>query len=292
MSESAEIPTRSEGLAKATKARIVRKQEERHLVLPPPPGNLIAEYNRKRSFIEDLYRDVGYWHDTGRKQYREGEVIDVLDSLLTSRGLLPSRDQFDLKKGETFSTSVTDRRMYASLYAKMHQTDKASLEYEYYPRSVWSKIFLGVINRMAGDELLPGANPIDILKMGIKFRLDYRNWYKKVRRNPSLRQRLRNIKSDIPNNYPILIGVRENYINPIDTSGFVSLYERRVGGHIPIEGITHLEVPLSKVLETERFLEQKGIGNLPVIPMELGEIFSSKFSLREHASGNPFKTMP
>ena len=47
-----------------------------------------------------------------------------------------------------------------------------------------------------------------------------------------------------------------------------------------VKHFTHIEVPLAHVVKTEKFLLEKGI-TLPVLPMEYGELVSSKMPLKK-----------
>lgn len=184
--------------------RIVEKQEVKYKPEIPSP-DLIKEYSQDG--IAELYSRVSFWHGTGRRQYKDGKVIDVLRSLLTAKALMPEKDSFDYKNVEITCVSLSDRRMYASLYAKIHDTKKSELKYEYYPRRFWNKIFIGITGLMAGKELFPDTNILDKLKMGTKFSVNWRRWFKKIMKNPPLIPGLSRVKSDIEENYPILIGI-------------------------------------------------------------------------------------
>jgi hypothetical protein len=45
-----------------------------------------------------------------------------------------------------------------------------------------------------------------------------------------------------------------------------------------LQDITHIEVPLANIKETEDFLKQKNIA-LQIIPLEFGEIYCSTYPL-------------
>ena len=287
MSETGENARTNVSILRNAEEKVMRRWEKEFPSPSPLPDHLIQEYSANKDYIADLYKKTAYWHGTGRMQYKNGNVVDILESLITAKGLVPEKDKFDLGKGEMTSTSITNRRMYASLYAKMHDTNDAQLAYEYFPKKFWSNVYLAVVGRLAGNELFSGTTVIDKVKMGIKFANNWRNWFKKIMRHPPLKPSLSKARSDIPGNYPVLLGINDS-VSTTSASDYISAYETRVDKPIPIDSITHIEVPLSQMGRTIDFLKKKGV-TLPIIPMEYGEIFSSQFTPRQHVAGNPFK---
>ena len=266
MSESSENKRTDIPLIKRAEERVMNRWQKEIPSSSPIPDYLVEEYSKNKDYIASLYRDVSYWHGTGRMQYRNGKVVDVLESLIAAKALVPEKDKFDLGKGEMTSTSITNRRMYASLYAKMHDTNDPQLKYEYYPKKFWSNVYLAVVGTLAGNELFPGTTVIDKVKMGIKFANNWRNWFKKIMRHPPLKPSLSKARSDIPGNYPVLLGINDS-VSTTSASDYISAYETRVDKTIPIDCITHIEVPLSQMGRTIDFLKKKGV-TLPIISME------------------------
>lgn len=270
------------------------------------PSDLKQEYEGRRAEMEKLYGEAAYWHGTGRKQHRNGE-LDILDGILEDGGLVPSQDPYDLKTGVVETISLSDRRPYSALYAKMHLTDTENLGYEYMDRMFWGNIFIrntileaigrtrferlkkagGFAIRALRDYIKEGKNPIYLLSL----RKNSREWFSKVRsEKPRVSlNRVSTVRSDIPGNYPILIGVREDAFTPAKTAKYIAMYEVRVDTPISIGGFTHIEVPHAHVQETQDYLTQKGKGNLLVVAMELGGVNSSQFSPQQLVEGNPFR---
>jgi hypothetical protein len=86
------------------------------------------------------------------------------------------------------------------------------------------------------------------------------------------------IRTDIPENYPILIGIRKS-VPVIHFNRGMERLEARTDQPIRLEDITHIEVPFSKVEQTNHFLKEKN-SSLLVIPLEFGELYSSSLELR------------
>jgi len=56
---------------------------------------------------------------------------------------------------------------------------------------------------------------------------------------------------------------------------------------IPLEGLTHHEVPYNRVAEHRAFLREHGKGGTLVIPMEFGEEYCKNFTFSELVTGFP-----
>jgi hypothetical protein len=231
-----------------------------------------------------FYAEAGYWHGTGRYKYNDkGDVVDVLQGLIAERGLVPHDDDWDQKRGQVKSISVARSRMYAKLYAGMYLPNGEPLVGEYGPRWLWIQYFAITSWALAFVEyVLPS-----------RFIPDYRHklalWAQKVTRVP--RKTLYSIfryGTDISDNYPILIGIREGAIATFPGSKFFDLHETRTGSPIPFESMTHLEVPGTRVDEMVRLLRDAAIFT-PVIPLEAGEAYCRTFPFFRLVSGKPLR---
>lgn len=270
------------------------------------PPDLRKEYEGKKSEIEELYVNAAYWHGTGRKQYKDGQVIDLLNSIVNEGGLTPHNDPFDAKTGIVSMISLSDRRMYAGGYARMHIPKSERLRYEYMSDKFWG-IFLKltareVIGRTnldhikkigihAWTHLKEGGNLSTLATLALNLKKNGRKWVSRITKEEVKKPitELFTIHSDIPGNYPILIGVKDGIFTPSQTANYISKYETRANTAIPINGFTHIEVPLAHIQKTQDYLNQRGVGKLPVVAMELGEIHSSQFSPQQLIQGNPFR---
>lgn len=266
------------------------------------PVDLRQEYETRRDEIENLYSQAAYWHGTGRKQYRNGEAVDILDRIIDQAGLVPQRDPFNTRTGVTYTVSLSDRRMYSAGYARMHLSEGQSLSYEYMSGDFWGIFLRNTIREAMGKTTLEGVKKLGTIlwsnfKEGVSptyllsIGKNARNWTAKVTRK-KYKQRLAKaftVHSDIPGNYPILIGVKTDSFTHAPAAGFISLYEVRSNTPIPFSSFTHIEVPKAHIQETTQMLTQKGITTVPVIPMELGEIHSSQFTPQQLIDGNSFR---
>ena len=70
--------------------------------------------------VEAASKQTEYWHGTGRYQYRDGKIVDVLKGMIEQGGLLPQRDDIDTV-GVMDSISLARSRTYARAYADMHE---------------------------------------------------------------------------------------------------------------------------------------------------------------------------
>lgn len=266
------------------------------------PPILKDEYDKRKPEIESLYSQAAYWHGTGRRQYRGGQVVDVLERLVSDGGLVPQKDPFDTKSGVGQTVSLSDRRMYSGGYAKMNLAIGENLGYEYMSSEFWG-IFLHNTIRVAmgNNKLETTVRAARVLWAHLKERKNpaylfkiaqsARSWASKVTRQPynEPMSKVFTVHSDISGNYPILIGVKDGAFKPTQTAEFISLYETRSTTPIPFSDFTHIEVPQAHVQETQDYLNQKGANNVPVLAMELGEIHSSQFSPAQLIEGNPFR---
>lgn len=265
------------------------------------PIALKEEYERRKPEIEGLYAGAAYWHGTGRSQYRDDQVVDVLDRIINDGGLVPQKDLFDTKSGVGQTISFSDRRIYSAGYARMHLIEGENLGYEY-----MSSDFLGIFlqntirdaigknkwettvraAKVLWTHLKERRNPAYLFKIA----QSARSWASKVTRQPynEPMSKVFTVHSDIQGNYPILIGVKDGAFTPTQTAEFISLYEIRSTTPIPFSSFTHIEVPQAHIQETQDYLGKKGVSNLPVLAMELGEVHISQFSPQQLIEGNPF----
>ena len=233
--------------------------------------HLQAFTTKDRGEYEATASQASYWHGTGRLQYnRKGNVIDVLEYILQSDGLVPFTDIFDVKQGAMDSISVARHRMYARIYGDMHVYRGASLSQRYGSPRFWVYYFIMGTNLHAIREL--GLwRPSVRKKQHEQWRRQGKAlWTIKVTQNQdgeSLGQFF-NEGSDIPGNYPILIGLKKFNYHTLPTSAYVARYESRIGSHIPMSAFSHLEVPADKVDEITQLITASGHSSIPVFAFE------------------------
>ena len=221
-----------------------------------PVTSLDPETNRHIS--EALERSI-YWHGTGRYQYQDGVVVDVLGRIAQHRELRPAPDPFDAS-GQMNSISLARARIYARAYADLHRN--ATAPSERYGSSVfWSVVFLS-------DSVLEAAREEGSLRRVIK-RLEQSGkdeWHTKVNGQPLSVFASFAVGSDIPGNYPMLFGLSSAVGLPISRA--LALHEVRSGKPISLDSqITYLEVPRSHIAETKALLVAHNLA-LPVYALE------------------------
>jgi hypothetical protein len=88
--------------------------------------------------------------------------------------------------------------------------------------------------------------------------------------------------SDIPGNYPVLLGLKKADYTVLKTAAYVARYECRIGSIIPVAAWNHIEVPATKVNDITALLRKCGYGNIPVFAIEQCERL---------AAGKPFSKL-
>lgn len=251
-------------------------------------------YNEYLPIIKSCYKQASYWHGTGRYQYsyldisRYGEIdyknkFDILTSILKDDGLIPHHEPW-LKKIQILSStiSMTPFRMYAKLYAGLYLYESDTLAYEFGSTKFWFKIFIRfqIVNK----------NFIIFLFTKGLFKLSNPSVYQGTRKYiRSIRSDLDKkpvsifkghlVHTDIIGNYPILIAIN-NRIKILSFNPGLERLESRTVEEIHLNNITHIEVPLANIEETEKLLKENGI-LLQVIPLEYGEMYCSSLKLKE-----------
>lgn len=227
--------------------------------------------------VEAASKQTEYWHGTGRYQYRDGKVVDVLKGMIEQGGLLPQRDDIDLV-GAMDSVSLARSRTYARAYADMHQNGEKGERNG--SALLWSAAFIGPLAlKIAQEEKVwRSAN-----RQRVKEHFAASNsakWYEKVRQEPTGTLGIFAKGSDIEGNYPILFGVKEGTVAPAKTSDSVAVHEVRSTDPINFADLTHIEVPESRVVETQAMLTEAGY-ELPVMAIEDFEVYSARQSFAD-----------
>lgn len=222
--------------------------------------------------VEAATKQSEYWHGTGRYQYRDGKVVDVLKGMIEQGGLLPQTDDIDLV-GTMDSVSLARSRTYARAYADMHQNGENGERNG--SALLWSAAFIGPLAlKIAQEEKVwRSAN-----RQRVKDHFAASNsakWYEKVRREPTGTLGIFAKGSDIEGNYPILFGIKEGTVAPTKTSESVAVHEVRSTEPISFGDLTHIEVPESKVPETQAMLMDAGF-EVPVMAIEDFEAYSAQ----------------
>lgn len=202
-----------------------------------------------------------FWHGTGRYKYDGDKVVDILSEIISAGGLKPYDDEWDQKRGKIQTVSTAYARDYARLYASLFFPPPKRTLRELWNRFGWSCFYFLSSKWVAWGEYLPPKPHILDLKRKLVA------WTKKLSSKPqSFTVVFLWGGTDIPINYPVLIGVKEGAVIPTSGSRFVDLHEARSTSLIPLADFTHIEVPMEHVDETRLLLERNNI-SVPVIPL-------------------------
>lgn len=240
-----------------------------------------------RERLQSLYGQTEYWHGTGRyHRDSNGNTVDILTSILTSGSIRPSIDVITAHQKPMESISVAPSRMYARYYAERHFQRGKGLDNAYGSLHFWHGIF-------GTSTAIEVFRNFDIIKSG-EYKPDFmtsgnarssrriHNEQRRVARG--VEKPGKELGSTIPGNYPILIGVKEGVIQPAEVLKFLAKHETRSLDPIPLSALTHIEVPLDHLEETEAVLRDHQV-DLPVLPMEVGEEYVSHFPFTQLVSG-------
>lgn len=270
---------------------ILRKAEKRLLPYRKQVRSLdidvIAQYQDCLTQIENLYKQTTHWHGTGRYHYKHGndsryeavvtdETTDILEGVLTSNGLAPHHDPWIDSNGKTVSLATT--RMHARAFARIHATEKEMLVYELGSIKFWLRFYFALLFIWLFANLRSHQSFIrDTLRTS--FSKDIQNWASAIRKpqNGKVISILDMFKGDIPTsdiegNYPVLLGIKADLKELIETIPLTHKVEQRSLKPITLEMFTQIEVPLQKISETKNLLERHNV-RIPVIPIEFGDIY-------------------
>lgn len=243
--------------------------------------------------LKDCYKDTFFWHGTGRFHYKllgnskyEGvdfsKTYDVLQSIIDEGGISPKLDPILKVNGKyLYTISLTKYRMYGRAYAEFNQYKQCNFEYVYGSVAFWY-YFLAPIQLLHGNLFQNLWLMYKASFKNKKFINDSQAWMFTFRQNNDdfkwTALNFYKVRSDIPYNYGILFGIKKSGVHPVTFNKIVERFETRADNIIQLKDITHIEVTLSKVKEIEKLLKQNNI-NIPVIPIEIGELYCSQFSL-------------
>lgn len=239
--------------------------------------------DEERTKIKEVISPTKLWHGTGRYQYRDGKVTDVLDFIAKNGKLQPQFDDIDFT-GPMESLSLAPSRMYSRAYADMH--GKGAAEPERHGSSMfWAWTFLADIGIEAMKESKVWTKEGRTSSRSHFAQSGAQDWYKKVRGTYSGTMALFRKGSDIEGNYPILFGIKDGMVEPAVTSKSIAIHEVRSQNSLSLEqAITHIEVPRHQVENTQHLLESYG-QNVPVIAIEDAERYVADLPFTELVSG-------
>ncbi len=257
---------------------------------------LAHEYEAYLPTIERCYDKATYWHGTGRYHYVHSgnsrffgltdneRIVDILNSIAESGGLIAHQD---LWAGVGKTVSLAPSRMNARLYAHIHLREGVWLKYVFGGTRFWMSFFFMVAFKELFTQLKPGQwSFMRQTVLSPHFFKHMRTWMSAVCNLEKHKVipvwRAYDLRSDIEGNHSILFGVKKEAVEGKGVMPFLQRLEARTLGGVPFERFTHVEVPQEQVEGVRTFLETRNI-NLPVIPLEFGELYCSQFSLQQLA---------
>lgn len=257
----------------------------------------ITAYQNHLDQIKKIYQQTTHWHGTGRYHYehrrdtryeavKTNKITDVLEAICKADGLMPHHDPWIDSNGKTVSLATT--RMHARAFARIHAFKRKVLVYELGSIKFWLRFYFVLLFIWLFTNLWSHRHFIkDTLRATLS--KDIQNWASAIRKpqKGKVIGILDIFKGDIPTsdiegNYPVLIGIKANTNELIETIPLTHKVEQRSLQPITIEMFTHIEVPLQKTDETKKILSEQNV-QIPVIPLEFGDIFLSETPLSELA---------
>jgi hypothetical protein len=242
--------------------------------------------------IKKLLSQAAFWHGTGARQYKGDkrdpksfgdETIASLESILRN-GLVPNFDPLnDTDRADRRSVSVSSDRKYAQLYARMFLNKREKLAVDLENRALPFMVFAmteiraAIRKRMAPHEEYSLREGDFLEKIGNTWSNTreaweiFSNWTRSITKNPrfhghplSALSMLVCGFSDIPGNFPVLIGIKPDDV--VRSHGKEGRFRRVIN---PSE-MSHIEVPLTKVEEVRQLVRDLGIDFKPdqVVAME------------------------
>jgi hypothetical protein len=280
---------------------ILRKTEKRLLPYREQVESLDVDvkdkYKNYLPQIEKCYTLATHWHGTGRYHYQHEngsryqkenstETIDILNAILVSDGLIPHHDPWIDSKANTVSLTTT--RMHARAFARIHTTQNEELVYELGSIKLWLRFYFALLFIWLFANFWSHRSFIKNT-LRTSFSKDIQNWASAIRKpkKGKVIGILDMFKGDIPTsdiegNYPVLIGIKADSSELIETIPLTNKVEQRSLKPITLEMFSHIEVPLGRVKETEDMLNTYDI-DIPVIPLEFGDIYLTNTPLEQLA---------
>ncbi len=247
--------------------------------------------------LNKIYQEAYYWHGTGRYQYKTignskyesvstKQKFDVLENIFKEGGLRPHEDPWIKTNGEySRSISTTKFRLYARLYSQLHMFKGADIKLSYGDRLFFSKFFIYYT--------FANATPLVIIKFILasflkQFKTKGIIWAKTI--NSNLKSKGNSMsdfinivgkeRSNIKGNIGILIGIKKEGVKPVEMNKYIQLLETRSRERVDLKYFSHLEAPIKDVQNIIKLTKKYGV-SIPIIPIEFGEIYFSKYNIQK-----------
>lgn len=257
-----------------------------------------STYKEYLPLIEKCYAQDLYWHGTGRYHYRydmnsreeeadRENVFDVLESIVDRKAVLAHQDlfvNFDSQAARTVSLTLC--RMYARCYAEIHQYESDPLRYEYGTVRFWAGVIVPVqmIAILRNNPVRAYAPHFKKIVENTRGLRKLKGWISTFRKDFQSKRfplsGIHDIRSDVVGNHGILLAFKKGSLKTVPFDKAVERFEARVAGDLPLGSLSHIEVPVANLDEVKQFLESKNV-TVPVIPIEFGERYCNRFSLKE-----------
>jgi len=244
-------------------------------------NHLKAFSPEERLHYQAVIESTHLWHGTGMYQYRDGSAYDCFEQILKARSLTPSLDALDIEIGDAYTISTSVSRIYARIYADMHEFGGADGVRRYGKTFIWAYFFIVSLAIMAVYRMKLWRSA----RRRRRFMTDViadaeEKWSRKVTQQPfvSWKHFFTN-GSDIQENTGVLIGINHEGTRH-ETSSYIAMYEVRLASDVPISEWTHLEVPDSQVDRIKRMLADANV-DTPVFAIEKCEEYWSHLPFHE-----------
>ena len=252
------------------------------------------EFLAQEPGIIKLLKITQYYHGTGARHYhygtesKYGEAEPVLINTLArilEDGIQPQRDLFnkEFQTGTEKSISLTKHRIYARSYAQLFLTEGTELQYEYGQPNVWYsvillRIYTGILISRFSTRRLFKSRQESWKKVLIRWTRSFRQDGKY---EGSSLVRCMNGRSDIPHNFGIVIGIKQDKLEPLTINyPNISKDEIRVAKPIQPTSFSHIQAPLRYIHTVKEACQAAGL-DIPVIPLEFVELHNQKVGLRK-----------
>ena len=258
-------------LPKSIKTKIQNKailelQKQLSNTLPNFTKNELEEY--KNSII-----NVKFWHGTGGFEYDSSRNITPIFDNILKNGLKTQQDNYLIiysKKLSMKSISLVNKRIIARCYADNHNF-KNPKTFRFGDSIFWIVRHYTKMYILAYTILAP-RSLVNILSWRKKNKINSKkSWSGKV--NKSCKNTWESFEkySDIRENFPVILGIKE--LNKIvKLPKIFSETEIRSLDNIPFNDIIHIEIPLERYNELSDKI-RKYNQKVKIFPIELGELF-------------------
>lgn len=244
-----------------------------------------AERNKAQVEYQRAAKDTEYWHGTGRYQYgNDGQVIDILQSVFKNGGLIPQHeDNYNPEQAGQLSTSLGLNRDVSLKYADANNKNPTAIERNLTWQAFfqhWEDTKEAIAERTKAKGRAEGKTDEEAMAerwQQIQKQRPYASHYRKNAGHEPVKETFM-AGSDIEGNYSMLFGVR--HLDTAKSPEGLANHEVRVEGGVPLNQITHIEVPRDKINETQERIhsikerlssEGKNIPEIPVVAIETGE---------------------